>query len=184
MKHFYSYTLIAFFCFGSGLFFFLIQKEFVIVQWSFLKKTNLITNNTTTKRNLALYCWNGQQYIDHHQSIVWHRNNHVENLKLLVHVWLQFAHAEKIIAKPVAVQSVLWPTSGQEAYLSFDQNILDPQWSIQKKIFFIEGLLKTITQANIPLHHLVFLVNHTHILDEHLDFSYPWPIDGFVTAAS
>jgi hypothetical protein len=122
----------------------------------------------------------GDRFEDHRQTLLWSRSDHQENLKLLIQTWLQIAQGEQLIASTVGLQNLFYSADGREAYLSFNQIFLDKEWSIQKKMFFIEGLLKTIVSAQIPIRYIVFLVNYRHMQDEHLDFSSAWPIDGFL----
>lgn len=178
-KNHYFYVL-AFTCLVIGISFFLIQREFLVIQWSFANKHSIANTSTTTKREITIYCWNGQQYIDHQTSLIWNRANHLANLRVLVDAWLRLTYTEQILSQRVSLQSISWPKLDKEAYLSFDSKLLDHEWSIRTKIFFIQSLFKTISQAQIPLNHIIFLVHYQSMLDEHLDFSYPWPIDGFV----
>lgn len=181
MKKIYLSYLFIVLGFATGLLFFLIEREYILIQCSFFSSKNNLHPHITTKRNIILYCWNGHKVLDHQTSLVWHRARADNNVTLLVSTWLQFAHQENIITDNIDVEcAFVSPQHPTELYLSFNHSPLSSQWSIQKKIFFIESLLKTITQAQFPFQHIIFLVNHQPMSDEHLDFSYPWPLAGFV----
>ena len=82
--------------------------------------------------------------------------------------------------KKVVVQTVLLSASDQVAYLSFDSGPLSEESSTFDKWMLIEGLFKTIRKNNVPLEQIQLLVHHQLMKDPHLDFSKPWPIDGFL----
>lgn len=69
---------------------------------------------------------------------------------------------------------------GNEFLLSFNKPILFSDWSIDRKLLFIEGLLRTIRATNLKIERVYFLVQDTYMVDAHLDFSHPWPIEGFM----
>ena len=177
-----QYFLLTGICLSLGVLFFLIQREFIIIQWSCPPSNHLqnLSINATTTRTVTLYYWNNERVIDHQMSLVWHRANPSENLKTLISSWIGLAHSEHILSKLVSLQEALYAAQSKEGYLSFDQPILDPAWSIRKKVYFLQSLLKTISKTGLEVQHLVFLVNHQPMTDEHLDFSYSWPLDGFI----
>jgi hypothetical protein len=177
-----GYTLLGLCCLCAGIFFFLVQREFIIIQWSYPSRHQVhnLSSDATTTRTIKLYCWDNERTIDHETSLIWHRSNPAENLKTLVSAWINLAHSEHILSKLAILQDAPYATTSKEAYLSFDQSILDPTWSIRKKIFVMQSLLKTISKTDLKIQHIVFLVNHQPMIDEHLDFSYSWPLDGFI----
>lgn len=177
------FAFLALACSCSGVLFFLIQREFIIIQWSYPPKNisqNFSVDGTTT-RIIMLYCWNNKRLLDHQVSLIWYRTNPAENLKTLVSAWIDFAHSEHILSKSIVLQNAWYASHNKEAYLSFDQPIFDATWSIKKKIFLMQSLLKTIGKTDLQIQHLVFLINHQPMIDDHLDFSYPWPLDGFIS---
>jgi len=82
--------------------------------------------------------------------------------------------------KKITVQTVLLSTSDQVAYLSFDSDPLSKESSTFDKWMLIEGLLKTIRENSVRLQQIQLLVHHQLMQDPHLDFSKPWPVDGFL----
>jgi hypothetical protein len=44
----------------------------------------------------------------------------------------------------------------------------------------IEGLLKTLRENDIKIQRIHFLLHHQPLVDYHLDFSHPWPLEGFL----
>ena len=63
--------------------------------------------------------------------------------------------------------------------ISFDQLPFLREWSIQKKWQLLDGLSRTISACELEIQSLAFLVRHETMQDDHLDFSQPWPVDGF-----
>jgi hypothetical protein len=85
------------------------------------------------------------------------------------------------MTKTVSLQSAMLSPAQHELYISFTRNPLEKEKSIQEKWLFIEGLLKTIRENGLMLQAIHFLVQHQPLNDPHLDFSKPWPLQGFLT---
>ncbi len=105
------------------------------------------------------------------------------NIQYLINSWLSFLDEEHLMKKKITVITVLLSSTGSNAYISFDRNPLNKEASAYAKWMWIEGLLKTLRDQGIKIPHIHFLVHHQPLTDTHLDFSNPWPIQGYLCPA-
>jgi len=103
------------------------------------------------------------------------------NMQYLINSWLSFLDEERLMKKKVTVSTVLLSPNSNDAYISFDRNPLDKEASTYAKWQWVEGLLATLRAQNITVPNIHFLVYHQPLVDTHLDFSNPWPIQGYST---
>jgi len=170
--------------FVGGSIFFLIQRNWLIINFSPRLLENrsikrIIKNKINLSQKVKLYYWHDDKFIFEEKDFV-KRSNKSDSLRNLVNNWLLFLHLERVISKKVVLDSVCLDQTEQQAFFSFDQIPYDTNWSIFKKWHFIESLFKTIKDAQININSIIFLVNHEKMHDNHLDFSQPWPIEGFL----
>ena len=107
------------------------------------------------------------------------RKSITDNIQHLTTNWFSFLYEERLMRKRVTVELASFCSQGSELYLSFDQSPFEKEWSTSKKWHLIEGLLKTISASGVPVRYILFLVGHRIMEDMHLDFSQPWPIEGY-----
>jgi len=163
-----------------GILFFVYQREWLIISTNFPRTSlekKLENNKTLYKKNIKLFCWQNNKFKSENIEIMF-SDNIEENIQKIASGWLDFLQEEKIIEK-VNLQNSFVSLSSQELYLSFDRPILNSELSTFEKLIIIESLLKTLRDNDIKLSKIYFLMNHQEMLDTHLDFSNPWPIEGF-----
>ncbi len=178
------YLIIPFSFMFCGFIFLLIQKDLLIVNLSF---GSIISDDVVdqTKKDIALkkkvklYYQRGEQFLYEEKALVWFSDKS-ENLKHLINSWLLFLYGERIIGKNIYLESVGLDKKGLQVYLSFDVTPIDREWSIFKKWRFVESLFKTIRDSGLGIRFIVFMSGHNTLEDDHLDFSVPWPIEGFL----
>lgn len=168
-----------------GFLFFAFYNNWVVL---FLPSYNVETLSKSKsfkqeRVGVELYYWNNRQWNKEKINLLWCQENNADNIKYLINGLLNLLEEEKITKdRVVTLQSVLISSSGQQAYLSFDKNPFDNNKnSTHDKFMFVEGILKTIRENNIKIQGVYFLVNHKIMQDYHLDFSNPWPINGFLS---
>jgi hypothetical protein len=166
-----------------GIVIFIIQRGLLIVEWAInpniAQQLASTQQNVSTQKKLTFFFVKDNTLQKDEISLIWKDNDSVENLKNLINNWLSFLQDEKILHKSVAVEDVAISSIGQEAYISFDRSPLHSEWSIRKKWLLVEGLLKTIHNAELDIKFAILLVNQKPMEDEQLDFSQPLPVDGF-----
>lgn len=151
-------------------------------QWILFRTINPIMHTARqakTKKACMFHYWHNNRWHTESQEVIWSSQTH-ENLMTLISYWLSLLDAEQILPKKVTLQSATLTPHKQEAYLSFDRTIVLKEWSTQRKLMLIEGLLKTLRSNAIPLRGIYILVHHQPLIDTHLDFSAAWPIAGFI----
>ena len=78
------------------------------------------------------------------------------------------------------IEAISLSGSGSDLYISFDRSPLSKGSSTYEKLLWVEGLLKTVRANDSRIQSVHFLVHHQPLVDATLDFSYAWPIGGFI----
>lgn len=183
LKTYRLYILATILSFFIGAFLFFINRNWLVISWipGYSRSENaasILRLKVCAKKKLPCYYWNDGVIKKQNTSVVF-RSNPAEILQLLISNWLVLLYEERILEKTVCVESLSLSSSEQEVYLSFDQSPFLRTWSIEKKWQLFDGLCRTIADSNLGIQTIVFFVNHEPMRDDHLDFSHPWPIDGF-----
>jgi hypothetical protein len=165
-------------CLAAGILFFLIQRKWLIIHFTFNPKELIAIHpqHEASRKTIKLFYKKGEKWLHEQTNIVWDEENTAQNTKFLVKQWLLTLQEEHIINPHVSLESIATSTPGSEAYISFDQSLFLPDISIIKKWLIIESLIKTIHYAALPLNSFMLLVHHQPMEDDHLDFSQPIPI--------
>jgi len=182
-KKYKNYFLSGFFLFFLGVFLFFINRNWFIIHWvpGYNKSENItkiLKKRLSKKKEISCFYWNDEKLKKHNFDVVL-RDNGLENLRLVVGNWLSLLYEERVLEKSIHLNFSALSASEQEVYLSFDQGLFVREWSINKKWQLLDGLCKTISEADLGIHKIIFLVNYEPMRDDHLDFSQPWPVDGF-----
>ena len=181
-KFYIFISTFVFLLFGATLF--LINREFLIVKWSWggfsdIEDLDNTKKNLILRKSINLYYYKDEKFNTESINTVWFTSKS-ENLKHIINNWLSFLHDERILNKKVYLESASLSESEQDVFLSFDQVPFLRDWSIFNKLCLIESLLKTINKVNLGVQKIIFLVDHQVMEDDHLDFSQSWPVDGFL----
>jgi len=167
-----------------GIVWLLIGREILVVHWSGFYKNHIVVNkklDAIARKNIKVWYWSHETLHQDTMTIIWHKNDIQENLKTVVQRWLQYMQDENLVSSALTLQTVAVSLFNQQGILSFSGPILYPESSIYKKWHLIEGLCKTISQAGIAVQGLRMLVNQTTMHDDHLDFTQPWSVHGYLT---
>ena len=133
----------------------------------------------TQKRTVHVYYWRFNAWQRESIDMLW--SEHVADVvHYLASSWFKLLDEEKILKKKVSVQSVILSLSGHEAYISCDGNFIPKELPTIEKLRLVDGLLKTIRESGVSLQSVQLLVHHKLLHDYHLDFSYPWPVTGYM----
>ena len=167
--------------FITGLLFFSIQKNLLVLNFKTYQLNNKYQEHEIShfKKLITLYFWQNEQWKSEKIEILWSQDN-ANNLTKLIQNWLVLLTEEQVTQDKVNLQAALVNRNAQTAYLSFDKTLFHKNLSTYQKLLIIEGLLKTVRANQIPVQEIQFLVQHQIIADPHLDFSKPWPINGFL----
>jgi len=171
--------------FACGIFFFLVQRNVIILDAPFGKKSvaqeraRVLQEKTVIRKKIRYYFFKDERLEHEDVMLMWHKGNIAANLKHLTNNWITFLQDESLIKNGVCLESVALSAFNEQAYLSFNQSFLARSRSVFQKWALVESLFKTIRCAEIPIRSIAILVENNYMRDDHLDFSYPWPIDGF-----
>ena len=115
----------------------------------------------------------------HHEeaSVIWHEQDLAQAMQHVVKQWLSALQDAHLVAPNISVESVAISTPGSDAYLSFDENLFDQNWSIMHKWSVIESLTKTLRMAEVNVQAITLLVNQKPMHDDYIDLSVPIPLD-------
>lgn len=179
MKFLYYLGAIPLF-FVLGITLFLVKRNWMIVHWvpSYRRSDDIsgvLNKKIAPKKKINLYFFKGEALKKEEVSLVW-LSSKAEILKLIIGNWLTLVYEERILAKRVRIESVALASFEQEAYVSFDQVPFLQESSIHKKMQLLNALRRTIDSSGLGIQSLVFLVRHEPMVDDHLDFSQPWPV--------
>lgn len=151
---------------------------------SFGTPAHYIANSSLTKSAVKkqgkLFFWNKGKW-NHESTEILLSNNPTEFITHIVNKWLTLLEEEGLMAKRVMVSHVLMNGAGNEIYISFDRYPFNKENSCYEKLMWVEGLLKTLRDNDSVITHINFKVRHTPLQDYHLNFSSPWPLQGFLS---
>jgi len=131
------------------------------------------------KKKITLYYWHNNNWHSENSELLW-SSNKVDCVTYLIRAWLTVLEEEKATSRSITLQTAILTASQQELLLSFDRKPFDHESNTYTKWMWIEGLLKTIRLNNLDIQRITFLEHHQPLQDDHLDFSNPWPIKGFL----
>ncbi len=176
-----TYITLGFIFILVGLFISAYFNEWVIIRhpWYSTSAYQMAqTESSTTKKKVRLIFWRADKWVNETQEIIWPQHD-TQAIYYLVNSWLTLLDDDAIMDKKVTLQTAIISPSGSDLYLSFDRNPLPTECSTFVAWMWVEGLLKTLRENGIHLQNVQFLVHHQPVVDDHLDFSNPWPLAGF-----
>jgi hypothetical protein len=131
------------------------------------------------KKTITLYAFLHNQWKQEKQEIMW-TSSTATTINYMLSSWLTFIEDEFNTLKKTSIQAISLCPAGNTVYISFDRNPLEKNASTFAKWMWIESLLKTLRENGITVQLVHFLVHHQPLTDPHLDFSFAWPIKGFI----
>lgn len=158
--------------------FFSYHNEWIIFNFN-EKKPLFIPQKQSQKKNFELIFLQNDTWKTETITIL--AGSEIEAIILqLINRWLHLLYEEKVIKKKTVLQAVLLNYNAQELFLSFERLPWHKEMSTFQKWMIIEGILKTIKKAEPSIKKVRFLLNHQPMVDNHLDFTNAWPIEGFI----
>ena len=177
------FIIITALCTLTGIIFFLIQRNILIVRWAFgytWQPTTTLTQETVTNKTFRFYFWKNEKFHQEDRALIWHSSDYAKNITQLVTHWLACQQEEKILPPSINLLQGTIATASQEAFLIFSTSLFNKEWPIIKKWMLLESLCTTIKESGLPVATLHFFVHQHPMDDPHLDLSQPWPIEGFI----
>ena len=174
-------TLLIASCIIAGIFLYAITNDWIIFSLPHqISDPEQSEKLSIERKPMQLAFWHNKKWDRESIQMIW-SNKTENNTKNLTNAWLNLLDEEGFMDKKVTVQSASLSHSKNEVYISFDQNPLTNESSTFKKWMWIEGLLKTLKENKKPVQSIYFLVHHKTLIDDQLDFTNSWPIEGFLT---
>jgi hypothetical protein len=174
------YAILALVFFFVGIFYYAFVSNILIFNSPFHHEKSHQYQATITKKKALLYFWYNDKWQNEEIEILC-STDIAQTLQHLINSWLSLIAEETEQEKQVTLQSVAL-SDYDEAFISFDRNPFDKNSAAIDKLYWVEGLLKTIKENDIKIQTIQFLVHHKALTDYHLDFSNPWPIEGFISS--
>ena len=175
----HTIALLSLLCLLIAPIFFIFYNQRIILYFPITSHDSLISSSSNIAKQIVTHIYyKNDTWKKETQELLWTDNN-AKNIHQLINAWLTILDEERITPKKITLQSALISKT-DTLYLSFDHQILYKENSIFNKWMIIEGILKTLVTNNIPINRVQFLVQHQQLNDQHLDFSQPWPIQGFL----
>lgn len=173
-------------CILGGILFYAIHQEWLFLFCPHTSCTNRHQGaelsgesySIAARKKAVLLFWQHDRWTKEQQDLVWPADK-AQAITYLLNSWFTLLAEEQITEQKITVQTVLLANNGTQALISFDRNPLAKESSTFNKWLLLEGLLKTIRENEVPLESVVFLVRHQPLRDYQLDFTNPWPIQGF-----
>ncbi len=179
-----SLSLISLACFCAGIFFFLLYRDFVIIKWvgsqGARQLAKLRKGAAVTRKEVKYYFFKDDTVYFEEGIMIWDTSSPTKNIKLLISDWLVCLQGEKQISPTVFLNSVAFSFGKESVFLNFNKSFFSKNSSIHHKWQLIESLLRTMRGAGVTVQSVRFFVDDKLLRDDHLDFSQPWPITGFI----
>lgn len=164
-------------CCFIGIFIAGMMRGWIIIQLP----TSLTKHQQTTsieERSCSFWLSTAQGFRNEKETCLWPHDT-AAALQSLVTVWTNLTNEDAPGGKTLHLQTALM-SDGHTAYLSFEQSLFDSEQSTHARWHKVESLLRTIRENMPEITSVMFLVNHKPLIDRCLDFSRPWPIQGFL----
>ena len=164
-----------------GIILYAFARDWIIIRSPIRRsyETDCLKNGATNKKNVTLHVWKNGKWASERTEIVCSEHK-ADTITQIVTHWLKLMEDEQSSSEHIYVESVLLTPSGTDAYISFDRYPFAHESCIYTKLMWMEGLLKTLRENKVALQGVRFLIHHTTLYDEHLDFSKEWPLTGFM----
>jgi hypothetical protein len=173
---------LVFFC---GILFFLLHKNWLIVQWASFGREGISLEKKESlalKRKIPLFLLKNGELRKELVSQVLSEDT-TESIRCFFNRWLLLAFEEKMLCALPKLESVAFAEGERIAYFSFDRPLFEADSSIYKKYRILTALLKTLRGIEEKIEQVFFLERHRVMGDKNFDFSAPIAIDNFVELA-
>lgn len=164
-----------------GIIYFAVKHHYIILNFSSPTANQTYSSSSGKKKKALILYWNNDQWHQEEVSLLFNEHAY-HTIYHLISQYLQLLLDESIIKQRTVVQQVLINYDDQEAYISFDRVPWHKESCTTDALMIIEGILRTIKINEPRIKKVRFLVNHQPMVNNHLDFSNAWPIEGFLAA--
>jgi len=174
------YIVISCFTGIMGILYYAWQEEWLIIRHPSWQSQTTKQSQLFTKKKCSIFTQQHNKWEQEQIELIWSDNDEPANIKTLTQSVLTLFFEEQSSRKKIYVTAVLKTNNDFECIISFDRSPFSKQMSIRQKLMIIESILKTLRENGIKANKFRFLANHQPLTDPHLDFSEPWPLEGFL----
>lgn len=179
MNYLYRISIVAFLVGGLA---FAYHNTWIIIRMPWAHTQHGAQQNIEAhKKQIKIWHFKHNKFIFEPQNIIWDEQNISLNAGRMINAYLHLLYEENSIDKKIQVQAITCNPAGNELYVNFSHELFQEEQPIHRKWMLIEGLLQTLREQIPALKTIFFLVNHRPLQDHHLDFSRPWPSEGFLS---
>lgn len=167
-------------CFASGLIFFGWYHHYLIFMTPANANDYTLAGQAYEKKLITL--WYHKQDIQYHETteLIWPQSTSLRAYTIITR-WLALLEEEEVLSKKITIETCITNERITELFISLDRTLFTKHQSAYQKLLLVQDLLQTLQENGIQTGKIHFLIHHKPLEDVHLDFSNPWPIEGFVT---
>lgn len=179
MKLSYGITALIMLLLGGG--FYAFHYDYVMVIFPHhVKTTSTPDNNLSGERSVTLFMPDATNAtLTQEQAILKISNNVRHNHEQVITTWL---NAQTFAKENTKLASVALSPDQRSIFITFGTTTpFNHQSATYDKLLWIQGLLTTLHAYNDTLEYVYFLGSNKPLHDHELDFSRPWPIEGFLS---
>ncbi len=163
---------------SAGFLLFCFNRSIIVFRWPHNSYQDE-HENTTHHKTIACSYWKDRKLITEQRVVLWYTTP-TKNLVVVVNEWLSLAQSEHVVDPDVLFQDGAFGLKKGDVLLSFSQKLFYEGASTEEKLQIVFSLFKTLKDSGILVLAAMLLTSHQPMQDDHLDFSFPWLIDGYV----
>lgn len=166
--------------FIAGFIWYAFTQEWFIINLPFGHRASSASSKiiVTTHKKIGLYLPCKDTLKREERELLW-SDQSAPDASYLLAAWLNLLDEEQLLRKKINLQAVTTAHNGQELIISLDRAPFNKNSSTTEKLLIVESLLKSIRESIPTIKTVFFLAHHKPINDGQLDFTRPWPVEGF-----
>lgn len=156
-----------------------LNNQWIMITFPMRVMHEHVSTEAALTKKCVLWYWHADQWCHEEVELLWH-----EELSARVHIllsrWLTVLQEEQVWPEYTALQTVITAQTQGHLYCSFERSPFNAQMSMHDKLFWLEGLLKTVRLNENKVRAVQVLVQHQPIIDAHIALNCWWPIEGYM----
>ena len=125
LKAFLVFILLL--CVLIGVLFFLLQRKWLIIQFTFSPTTSptsiFPTKQNSSHKKSKIFYWKNGKWHNEEVTLIWQEDNIARNINQLVKQWILTLQEEKLLSEHINLESAIVSSVGNESYLSFARSL-------------------------------------------------------------
>ncbi len=166
--------LISFFCLLMGSIGYFFYTEKIIILFS--KESFIAKNKDFSNKEISLFTWDQKKTYTIEKINIIPTNNNSNNIHHIITCWMNNNNTNN----NCCLQRNSISHDGKNIFLHFNHSPFNKNLSIYKKLSWIQGLFKTISEYDNKLKNVYLFKENLPLDDYELDFSHGWNIQGYL----